>query len=280
MVVVCMKSGKMGTLPPMKTVLIIGASGGIGKETAALFLQKGFRVVNISRTPCSLPGVENKLCDVTQREKLDETLTALKDEDVACFVYSAGFSLSAPLEYVREEDYRYLFEVNFFAFLHVLQTFLPTLRANAGTVCVVGSLAACLPIPFDPYYSASKAALNALTRALSLELESQNVRIACVMPGGTKTGFTTKRKVYSAAESDGYAKELRLATDALARTEQRGNSPEKVAKTIFSACIAPQYAVLSSGILNKLYHVMSRLLPEKVLLMLLRSMYFSQPEDR
>lgn len=262
----------------MKTVLIVGASSGIGRETAALFAKENYKVINLSRTACTLPGVENRLCDVTKREDLDEILSGVKKENLSCLVYSAGFSLSAPLEFVREGDYRYLFEVNFFAFLHILQTLLPALRATGGTACVVGSLAACLPIPFDPYYSASKAALVSLVTTLNLELEGENVHVVCVQPGGTKTGFTDKRKVYSPAEINGYAKPLRLATDSLARTEQKGASPKKVAKTVYSACLYSANSVVTSGLLNKCYRLFSRIFPEKILSSMLKMKYFTEPE--
>ena len=109
----------------MKTLFIVGGSSGIGYETCSLFLKSGYRVINVSRTPCSLEGVENHLCDVTVREKLDEILRFVAKEHIDCFVYSAGFSMASPLEYALEGDYRYLFEVNFFAYLHCLQTLIP-----------------------------------------------------------------------------------------------------------------------------------------------------------
>lgn len=275
----CIKRGVWGKLVGMKTVVIVGASSGIGRETADLFLQEKYKVLNLSRSPCPLPGVENLPCDVTVREQVDAALSKLADEDVAYFVYSAGFSMAAPLEFVREEDYRYLFEVNFFAFLRFLQALLPSLQRNAGTACVVGSLASCVPIAFDAYYTASKAALNAFVAALSLELDPDLVRVVCVLPGGTKTGFTDKRKVYAPAETNGYGKLLRLATDALARTEQKGSDPKKVAKTVVNACLFPSHIVVTSGLKNKLYRLFARLCPEKAFTSLLKTVYYTEQTD-
>lgn len=264
----------------MKTLLIVGGSSGIGYETAALFQKKDYKVINVSRTPCSLVGVTNKPCDVTVREDLDKILRETTEcEKIDCFVYSAGFSMASPLEYVKEGDYRYLFEVNFFAFLHCLQVLLPALRSNDGVACVVSSLGACLPIPFDAYYSSSKAALNTFVTALNYELESQNVKVVSVMPGGTKTGFTSKRKVYPPSETDGYAKMQKLAVSRLAQTEQKGADPKKVAKTIFKSCEYPSSSVVSSCFMNKCAHALSRLMPYRMRDALIKWLYFSEEEE-
>ena len=264
----------------MKSLLIVGASSGIGKETARLFQKNGYAVTNVSRTPCPLAGVTNELCDVTVREELDKILQkTVQKGALDCFVYCAGFSISSPLEYVKEGDYRYLFEVNFFSFLHCLQILLPALRSASGVSCVISSLGACLPIPFDPYYTSSKAALNALVDCLQYELEDENVRVVSVMPGGTKTGFTAKRKIYAPAEIDGYAKKLRCACDRLAKTERHGVSPVVVAKSVYNACFSSERALLSSGFMNKCAHMLARLLPSALLSSLLKNLYFTEPSD-
>lgn len=264
----------------MKTVLIVGASSGIGYAAASLFLKEGYRVVNVSRTECLLPGAENILCDVTVREDLDKALSTLASDRLDCFVYSAGFSMSAPLEYVQEGDYRYLFEVNFFAFVHCLQVLLPALRRSEGVVCAVSSLAAVLPIPFDSYYTSSKAALNAFIEALSYELDGEPVRVYSLMPGGTKTGFTEKRKVYPPSAVDGYSKQLSLATEKLAKTEQNGSSPEKVAKAVFDICTQPACVpVKSACFANKCAHLASSLIPARLKKFLIKTMYFMEEEN-
>lgn len=264
----------------MKTLFIVGGSSGIGYETCSLFLKSGYRVINVSRTPCSLEGVENHLCDVTVREKLDEILRFVAKEHIDCFVYSAGFSMASPLEYALEGDYRYLFEVNFFAYLHCLQTLIPVLRRSNGVAVSVSSLAAVAPIPFDCYYSASKAALNTLAEALSFELEQDGIRVFSVMPGATKTDFTKKRKVYPPASIDGYSHRMSLATEKLAKTEQNGSSPKKVAKTIFLTC-TEQHAVpvLSAPISSKFIRFFAKIMPLRLKQTLIKCLFFMEEND-
>ncbi len=264
----------------MKTLFIVGGSSGIGYETCSLFLKAGYRVINVSRSPCSLDGVENIPCDITVREKLDEVLSAVKTERIDCFVYSAGFSMAAPLEYVLEGDYRYLFEVNFFAYLHCLQTLIPSLRRSNGVATAVSSLAAVAPVPFDCYYTASKAALNAFTETLNYELEQDGIRVYSVMPCGTKTDFTKKRKIYPPASVDGYSHKMTLATDKLAKTEQNGSSAASVAKTVFLACTQPpRTSVLSAPLSSKFVRFFVKLLPLRLKQALIKYFYFMETSD-
>lgn len=265
----------------MKTALIIGASDGIGYATAKLFLKSGYRVINVSRTECDLSGVENMLCDVTVREKFDEILQLLSSGRIDCFIYSAGFSMAAPLEYCLEGDYRYLFEVNLFSFIHALHVLIPALRLSEGVVCAVSSLAALLPIPFDSYYSASKSALNSLCESLSYELEPEGIKIYSVMPGGTKTKFTSKRKIYPPSSVDGYSKQLTLSADSLAKTEQNGLSPDKIAHGIFKICTEQTAeSVCCPHIFNKIFHITAKLMPAKLKKFLIKSKYFSESDEQ
>ena len=94
----------------MKNLLIVGASSGIGEKIAKRFLQKGSRVINISRRTSNLSGIKNYSLDVTDRTALDKALDEIIETEVIdSFIYCAGFSMASPLKYVEEGDYRYLF---------------------------------------------------------------------------------------------------------------------------------------------------------------------------
>lgn len=74
-------------------------------------------------------------------------------------VYSAGFSMAAPIEYAAAGDYRYLFEVNYFGAVEAMKAALPFLKKRGGRMILIGSMGGELPVPFDAFYSSSKAAL-------------------------------------------------------------------------------------------------------------------------
>lgn len=262
----------------MSIVLIVGASSGIGYECAKTFLREGYKVLALSRTECVLAGVKNYLCDVSKEEELEQTLDRLLDEypSVDNLVYSAGCSMACPLEFVDPVDYRYLFEVNFFGFVHCLRRLIPTLRRCEGTACVVSSIGAVAPIPFDSYYVASKAALNSLCMTLATELASRGVRVVSVMPGGTKTNFTFKRKIYPPEKIGDYKIAQENAVEKLAKIEQSGASPSKIAETIYRLCTQRSGVFLTTaGWKNKFLYAVIKILPQRLLTFLTRSVYLS-----
>ncbi len=263
----------------MDTVLITGASSGIGYAVAQKFLRQGASVINISRTECVLCGVKNYLCDLSDNNALALTCDRLLRENpsIDALIYSAGFSMAAPLEYVEEEDYRYLFDVNFFGFVYLLKRLLPTLRHSGGVAVAVGSLAADTTIPFDSYYVASKAALNAFVSSLHAELTPKNVRVAVLMPGGTKTNFTYKRKIYPADRVGDYKYPVNLATKNLAHIEQNGQDVENVAEKIVSLCFRTNPSgAYTSGFLNKITRLFLKITPKFIKNALIESVFFSQ----
>jgi len=260
-----------------KTCFIIGASSGIGYATARKFSEEGYVVANGSRTPCSLDGVKNYTVDVATPKTI---YNAIKDIDLKhkrldVLVYSAGYSMAAPVEHVKEEDYRYLFDVNFFGAIEAARAVIPVMKKQGGgTIIIVSSIAGVLPIAFDAYYSASKAAVNMLVRELNLELAPHNIRAISVMPGGTQTAFHTKRNVYSELEAGLYSGRMENAVKKLAKTEQEGLTPEQVAETIFECATAKKAPELVSvGIKNKAFHMFDRLMPRLETRLFLRMRY-------
>ncbi|MDD4840170.1 MAG: SDR family NAD(P)-dependent oxidoreductase [Clostridia bacterium] len=260
-----------------KVCFIIGASSGIGLSTASRFLEAGYTVINGSRTECELEGVKNYALDVANPKTIH---AAVKDIDkvygrLDVLIYSAGFSMAAPVEFVKQEDYRYLFDVNFFGVIETVRAVLPTMKKQGtGTIIVVGSIGGVLPIAFDSFYSASKSAVNMLVRELNLELAPYKIRAISVMPGGTQTNFTQKRKVYSSDEAGLYADRMDNAVERLAKSEQTGLKPEQVAETIFFVATAKKAPeIVSVGAKNKAYHMLDRIMPRFETRMMLRMKY-------
>lgn len=259
-----------------KVVLIIGGSSGIGMYTAKKFLESGCIVVNMSRRDCELSGVVNIQLDVADEKYIDKAWDRfiLEYDRLDIMIYSAGFSMASPLEYVEEKDYRYLFEVNLFGYMYFLKKCLPYLKKSRGVSCIVGSTGGIVPIPYDSFYSASKAAVNMLILSLQYELLPQGVKALCVMPGGTKTHFTFKRKEYPKEKVGEYGQDLERAASSLEGIEQNGMSANKVAKTIYRRCTQASFAsVYASGITNKLLAFLVRLIPQKLLYLIVRSQF-------
>lgn len=252
-----------------RTAIVVGGSSGIGCETCLKLINRGWNVINISRTPCKIAKVKNEIADVVSGSTLSDiiTRTGEKSGKIDALIYSAGFSMAAPIEYAKESDYRYLFDVNFFGALKAMQAVIPFMKVKGGKIILVGSIGGDLPILFDSFYSASKAALEMLAREAYLELKPYNIKVTAFLPGGTRTEFTFKRKVYSEDENKTYSQNVSRAVDALADMEQRGMSPSRVAEDICDIIYSEKPPVVkASGFKNSTYRIMSHVMPEKVTL--------------
>ena len=250
-----------------KTAIIVGGSSGIGRETALRLLASGWRVFNISRTPFKGERVRTVTADAAQEGELKSAIELIGEEvgAIDLLVYSAGFSMAAPLEHAKSGDYRYLFEVNYFGAIEAIRASVPYLRKRGGRIVLVGSLGGDMPIPYDGFYSSSKAALCMLARESDLELRGQGIRVSALLPGGTATDFTYSRRVYGADETKEYASSVKKASAALANMEQGGMNPSLVAVSIIKLAERrnpPPVAV--AGGANNFMRYMYKLLPERV----------------
>jgi len=171
----------------MKTVLITGCSSGFGLDTARHFLAQGWQVVATMRTPGAnvLPPSERLRVlplDVTDPTSIRAAVEAAGPIDV--LVNNAGFGAAAPIELAPLDVVRRLFETNTFGTLAVAQAVLPQMRERRdGVIVNVTSSVTLKSLPLVGAYRASKAAANALTETMALELAPLGVRVHIVLPG-------------------------------------------------------------------------------------------------
>ena len=149
--------------------------------------------------------------------------------------------------------------------MEALRAASPFLKRRGGRAILVGSLAGDMPIPYDSFYSSSKAALSMLAREADLELRPHGVRVSALLPGGTATDFTYNRRVYGEEESLNYSPSVKKASAALANMEQGGMNPSLVADAILK--LAARHnppPVTAVGGKNNLVRYVSKMLPERV----------------
>ena len=167
-------------------LLITGASGGIGKATALLFASRGYRVYGLSRSPYDSGPVQHIPADVTKPDTVAAAVEQVLSREgrIDLLICNAGFGISGPVEFTSLESAHRQFDVNFFGAMTCIQTVLPHMRQQGyGRILCVSSVAAVLSIPFQSFYSAAKAALNALVLALANEVRPHNIQVAALMPG-------------------------------------------------------------------------------------------------
>ena len=252
-----------------RTAIVVGGSSGIGCETCSKLINRGWNVINISRSKCKVAKVKNEIADVVAGSTFTDIITRTGEtfNNIDALIYCAGFSMAAPIEHAKESDYRYLFDVNFFGALKAMQAVIPFMKVKGGRIVLVGSLGGELPILFGASYSASKAALEMLAREAYIELKPYNIKVTALLPGGTRTEFTFKRKVYSDDENKTYSQNVVRAVDVLADMGQRGMSPSEVADGIVKIIYSNKPPVVKvSGFKNSAYRIISHIIPEKVTL--------------
>lgn len=172
-----------------KTVLITGASSGIGQATALLLAQKGFRVFGTSRNPSHRQagsGITMLPLDVRSDVAVQACVDAVMQETdrLDILINNAGYVLAGAVEEASLEQAHDLFETNFFGVLRMVKAVLPLMRQRrSGHIINVGSLVAFTPIPFWGLYNASKSAIEGLTDSLRQDLKPFNIHVSTVEPG-------------------------------------------------------------------------------------------------
>lgn len=180
-----------------RTILITGASSGIGLELKKYFLSKNDKVLDLSLTSDEFP------CDITDKTSLDTTFEKLKNERFDILINCAGRGLSGAVELVSEEEIRKQFDINFFGLVDVIKKSLPLMKEKSKIINI-SSTCALFPLPFRSYYCASKSAVSMITDGLRMELKNTQIQVAAICPGEVKTNFTKNRvKVFQTNERYG-----------------------------------------------------------------------------
>ena len=248
---------------PNKIAIVTGASSGIGLATAMLFSERGYAVYGLSRKPYESGSIHHIPTDVTDPKSVQAAVAEVlaKEGRIDVLICNAGFGISGAVEFTLPADAKRQFDVNFFGALSCIQAVLPQMRVQRdGCILCVSSVAAVLAIPFQSFYSAAKAAINALCAALANEVRPYGIRVAALMPGDIKTGFTAAREK-SFAGADVYPA-LPRSVATMERDEQGGMEPSYIAHRLFSLAqkraLKPQY---TAGLQYQFFVMLRKLLP-------------------
>ncbi len=186
-----------------RTVIVTGASSGIGRETAREFARRRAHVVLASRNRDKLDALAAELADlpgrrlvvptdVTDRLAVEALVRRSMEEfdGVDVLVNNAGVGLFAPIAGGSLDNMHHLFNVNFWGAVHCIQAAVPYMRSQRrGHIVNVSSVAGKIATPYLGAYSATKFALTAVSGALRSELAGTGVHVSTVYPGLTRTSF-------------------------------------------------------------------------------------------
>jgi NAD(P)-dependent dehydrogenase (short-subunit alcohol dehydrogenase family) len=237
---------------PSGTVLVTGASTGIGEATALHLKELGFDSVAAVRKDedaerLAVSSLRTVRLDVTDSASISAARAELGDRPLAGLVNNAGIAVAAPLEFLPLDQLRRQLEVNLVGQVAVTQAFLPALRAGRGRVVNVSSIGGRVALPLAAAYNASKFALEGVSDSLRRELLSQGVDVIVIEPGGVKTPIWRKGDALATEMLADMPPEterlygsliegLRRETTRIA--QETGSEPREVAETIGRALTA------------------------------------------
>jgi NAD(P)-dependent dehydrogenase (short-subunit alcohol dehydrogenase family) len=237
----------------MRSVLVTGASTGIGRACAERLDRAGFRVFAGVRKESDGKNLEaggsdrvsSLMIDVADETSIKDAAARIREDigdgGLAGLVNNAGITVQGPLEYLPVDEVRRQFEVNVFGQLAVTQELLPELRAGRGRVVFMSSIAGRAPsLPFLGPYSASKWALEAFADALRVELLPWDIHISLVEPGSIDTlvwekGDASFAGLLESLPSEGkerYMASMERARRIAQQAGARGLPPDEVAKRV------------------------------------------------
>ena len=259
-----------------KVVIITGGTSGIGLATAKQLAAAGCKVYEFSRRSAEFPFMRHLCVDVADAAQVREAVEKvfICEGRIDVLINNAGMGISGAFEFTEEAEARRLMDVNLFGMNNTIRAVLPHMRAaGRGRIVNLSSVAGPLPIPFQAWYSISKAAVNALTMSVANEVHPYGVQVCCVMPGDICSGFTAARRKCAAGD-DAYGGRISRSVERMERDEQKGMSPEAAGKFIARLALKKRVKPYNTiGIVYKGCILLSKILPGPLIRFILEKMY-------
>jgi NAD(P)-dependent dehydrogenase (short-subunit alcohol dehydrogenase family) len=262
------------------TVLVTGASSGIGEATVLHLRELGFEPVAGVRKDedaerLGSSGIRSVRLDVTDADQIAAVRAELGEGALAGLVNNAGIAIAAPLEFLPVEQLRHQLEINLIGQVAVTQALLPALRRARGRVVNISSIGGRVAVPLLGAYNMSKFGLEAFSDVLRRELRPQGVNVIAIEPGGIKTpiwrkGGEVAEEIRAGTTAEGrelYAPMVAAIRKRSADIERvRGLPPRAVAEVIGTALTADRpRARYLVGKDAKARALVARVVPDRVM---------------
>jgi NAD(P)-dependent dehydrogenase (short-subunit alcohol dehydrogenase family) len=217
-------------------VAITGAGSGIGRVCGVHLAGRGFSVVGgdirtdtepLTDTAPVLPldVDDDDSCEMFVRDVLSE------HGRIDVLFNNAGFGIAGPAEETSSAEAHAQLETNFFGLARMCRLVLPTMRSRGeGLLVNMSSIGGLLAIPFQPFYSAAKFAVEGYSEALRLEVQPFGIDVVLIEPSDFRTGFTDRRRIVAAAvDGSAYRGRFEQVLGIAETDEREGSDPAKVA---------------------------------------------------
>jgi short-subunit dehydrogenase len=228
------------------TVLITGASQGIGKSTALLFAQQGYNVVLAARNADHLNQVCQEITDsgrsalaiptdVRQFDQVNNLVESALDQygSIDVLINNAGIYISGPVAQFSLEDWHQAIDTNLWGYIHTIHALIPHwVTRGSGTIVNVGSIGGKVAIPYLTPYTTSKFAVTGLTEALRTELAPKGIHVCGIYPNLIKSSFLERAIFRGVNEQDVHDRRQQVKRTLAVPTIEE---PDDVAQAIWKA---------------------------------------------
>lgn len=258
--------------------LISGASSGIGLITANYLADKGYQVIGISR---SVPQAKIKFkhysCDITDENQIKDLISKISSgyDRIDTLINCAGMGVSGAIEYSSLEEVEKIISINITGQFLLTKNSIGLLRKSQNAKIInIGSVAGELTIPFQTFYSMTKAALKSFTEGLRIELAPFNIKAMTLLLGDIKTNFTSHRQQPQIIEDEVYGSRIKDSIAKMEKDEENGMNPLIVARKIWKFSTKKYLPIAKTiGFQYKLFVFLNRLLPKRLVLFIIKKMY-------
>lgn len=264
-----------------KVILITGVSSGFGRESAALLAGLGHKVYGTVRDDSgTLNGVNLLRMDLTDHESVMSTVREVvaREGRIDVLVNNAGMHSGGPAETTPVEYFGLQMDTSFMGMVLLTREVLPVMRtAGGGMIINISSIGGLMGLPFQPFYSAAKFAVEGFSEALRMEVKPFKIKVVVINPGDFRTNNSANRRKYLASHTDGdpYAGQFRKSLSIIEKDEAGGQDPKllaaKLARIIRLRNPSHRYIIASAD--QKLAVLLKRLLPAKLFAWILSSHY-------
>jgi short-subunit dehydrogenase len=258
------------------TILVTGASKGIGFDLAQRLQKGGHRVIGVARSQPIEPYTFTFLsCDLTDKEALAKLPDALKkvSPQLDVVIQNAGLGYGGSVEELPDDAFEKTMALNVLAIDRLNRLLLPMLKQTRGYIIHVGSVAGDLAIPFQTFYSASKAALERYSEGLRNELKPFGVRVVTIKPGDTQSQFSANRVTVYRKESP-YYERIQRSIQRMEADEKSGMPTHSVFRVVKKLLMKKNPPVsVTIGFSYQFLQCLNRILPKKFVHFILYQLY-------
>ena len=216
--------------------MVTGTTSGFGRAIATELARRGHRVYGTSRHPRAAGSEYQTLpLEITDEASAARCVAAVLEREgrLDVLVNNAGSGLFGAIEDTSLEEAEWQMSTNFFGVVRMTKAALPVMRRQAsGRVITISSMAGLVAMPYQPFYSTSKFAVEAFVQALRVELEGSGIDACTVAPGDFRTGFTAHRRCAAAYLSAVHGERAARALEVQERYEREGPPPEGVGRLV------------------------------------------------